>query len=712
MKYRVYLLITLFVLSISSIVNAQGKLIPIEELQNRNYYPTRINDAKFMGKSDSYSFTKDGKSLWVGSSKEEPKEVLKLEDIKFHTPASFLGIKYINNYQFYYISAKNELCSYDMKTKENGALISLDKDVSCKEISYSNAIAAYKKDNNLFVQINFKEIQITTDGTKDIVYGEAVHRNEFGIEKGLFWSDNGERLAFYRMDQSMVTDYPLVNTEERVAKVTPIKYPMAGMKSHEVLIGIYDVKNNFTVYLKTRHNESVEEREMYLTNITWAPDGKTIYVAKLNRLQNHLWVESYDAITGNLIKVLFEETSPKYVEPETGLYFIPNSSDKFLWLSERDGFNHIYEYDITGKLIKQVTSGKWMVKAIDGFNEKGDEVFVYATLDSPIENNLYGVNLKNGKIRRITADHGSHNVVYNSKGTLFIDSYSNYNTTSMSTLLLDNKGKTIKLLHQSEDPWKNFDKPTIEISTIKAKDGTDLYYRMIKPMNFDPNKKYPVFIYVYGGPHAQMITDSWTGGAGNFLMFMAQQGFIVWTVDNRGSANRGYEFESAIWHNCGKIEVSDQIDGVNYLKTLPYIDKDRISIDGWSYGGFMTISLMLKNPGVFDIATAGGPVIDWKWYEVMYGERYMGTPENNPEGYKNASLLNYIDNLQGKLLIFQGYQDNTVVPQHSLEFIRNAVKKGKQVDYFMYTEHEHNVRGKDRINLYEKIYNYHKSDLK
>ena len=305
----------------------------------------------------------------------------------------------------------------------------------------------------------------------------------------------------------------------------------------------------------------------------------------------------------------------------------------------------------------------------------------------------------------------AHNVAFNSKGNLFIDTYSNYNEVSSITKLIDNKGKNLKIINQSEEPWKNFDKPRIEISTIKAKDGTELYYRMIKPMNFDANKKYPVFVYVYGGPHAQMITDSWTGGSGNFLMFMAQQGYIVWTVDNRGSANRGYEFESAIWHNCGTIEVSDQMDGVNYLKTLPYVDKDRIGVDGWSYGGFMTISLKLKNPGVFKVASAGGPVIDWKWYEVMYGERYMGTPENNPEGYKNASLLNYIDNLQGKLLIFQGYQDNTVVPQHSIEFIRNSVKKGKLVEYFLYPDHEHNVRGKDRINLYQRIYQYYKENL-
>lgn len=710
MKYRVYLLITLFFISISSIVNAQGKLIPIEELQNRNYYPTSINSVKFMGKSDSYSFTKDGKSLWVGNVKEEPKEILKLSDIN-PSLRSFNSIRYISDKEFIYHSNDDGLYVYNIDLKTSKKINSFAKTSTVEEINYNSGNIAFKEDNNLFVIINNEKKQLTNDGTKDIVYGEAVHRNEFGIEKGLFWNESGDKLAFYRMDQSMVTDYPLVNTEERVAKVTPIKYPMAGMKSHEVLIGVYNVKNNSTVYLKTRHNESVEEREMYLTNITWSLDGKIIYLAKLNRLQNHLWLESYDGETGNLIKVLFEETSNKYVEPEAPIVFIPNQPDKFLWLSERDGFNHIYMYDITGKLIKQVSSGKWMVKSIEGFNDNCSEVFVYATKDSPIENNLYGINLKNSKVIRYTPDHGTHNVVFNSKGNLFIDTYSNYNEISSITKLIDNKGKNLRTLNQSEDPWKNFDKPTIEISKIKAKDGTDLYYRMIKPMNFDANKKYPVFVYVYGGPHAQMITDSWTGGAGNFLMFMAQQGYIVWTVDNRGSANRGYEFESAIWHNCGTIEVSDQMDGVNYLKTLPYVDKDRIGVDGWSYGGFMTISLKLKNPGVFKIASAGGPVIDWKWYEVMYGERYMGTPENNPEGYKNASLLNYIDNLQGKLLIFQGYQDNTVVPQHSIEFIRNSVKKGKLVEYFLYPDHEHNVRGKDRINLYQRIYQYYKENL-
>ncbi|MEA5100486.1 MAG: DPP IV N-terminal domain-containing protein [Bacteroidales bacterium] len=707
MKRRFCLLLLL--ISLSGFSFAQGKMIKIEDVQNRKYYIKEIYDVQFMGKSDSYSYTKDGKTLWIGSLKQEPKESLRLEDIS-PKPSIFMGIKYISDNEFVYSTENNEKYVYNLKTKSTQKLYSIEKEWGFVEVSEKNNSIAFKRDDNLYVNIDSRIKQITNDGSRDIVYGEAVHRNEFGIEKGLFWSKDGQKLAFYRMDQSMVADYPLVNTQERIAKHTPIKYPMAGEKSHEVLVGVYDVNTEKTIYLKTRENESTPEREMYLTNISFSPDGKIVYVAKLNRLQNHLWFESYDANTGNKLITLFEETAIKYVEPESPMVFIPNSN-QFLWLSERDGYNHIYLYDNYGNLIKQLTKGDWMVTSIEGFNYKADEVFFYATKDSPIEKNFYGVSLKSGKITRYSLGSGTHNVAFNSKGTLFIDTYTNYNDTPSKSQLVDKKGKVIRVLNESEDAWKDLEKPIIEISTLKANDGTDLYYRMIKPKNFDPNKKYPVLVYVYGGPHAQLVTNSWLGGANNFFMFLAQQGFIVWTLDNRGSANRGYAFESAIWHNCGDIEVKDQMVGVNYLKTLPYVDSERIGVDGWSYGGFMTISLMLKQPNIFKAASAGGPVIDWKWYEVMYGERYMGTPQDNPKGYENASLINHIDSLNGKLLIIQGYQDNTVVPQHCIEFLRNAVKKDKQVDFFLYPDHEHNVRGKDRIHLYKKIYQFHKDNL-
>lgn len=710
MRKKVTSLLTLVLLCLGITAYAQQGLIDIKKLQDRQYYPTSIYNLSFIGTSDKYAYTKTGGELFVSEGKTE-KESLKLSDLNGEL-SSFAGIQFVSNDEFAFVSWKSHaIFRYNMKSKHLKKICELKENAENLEVDLKNGCAAYTVDGNVWYSCPDKSpVQLTKDGGKGITYGMAVHRNEFGIEKGFFLSDNGKKLAFYRMDETMVKEYPIVNTDAREAEPTPIRYPMAGMKSHEVTIFVYDSQTGETVELQTRENNSLEEREAYLTNLKWNPEGTQLYVQKLNRKQNHLKMNAYDVTSGMLRKTLFEEKAAKYVEPESPIFFLPKQSNNFIYLSERDGFNHAYLYDIDGNMIDRLTSGEWMINSIEGFNDKGSEVYFYATKDSPLEQNLYACNLKNKKIRRCTPEKGTHHVSFNSAGTLFLDSYSS-STQARRVVLYSDKAKKLKQLHQSEDPWAKLNKPQIDVFTIKAKDGTDLYARMIKPINFDVNKKYPVIVYVYGGPHAQLITDTWLSGANNFFLFLAQQGYIVWTVDSRGSANRGYEFESAIWRNCGSIEVSDQMDGVNYLKSLPYVDAERIGVDGWSYGGFMTISLKLKNPGVFKTATAGGPVIDWKWYEIMYGERYMSSPEDNPEGYEKASLLNYANQLEGKLLVIHGAQDPTVVMQHSLEFIKKCIKNGKQVDYFIYPDHEHNVRGKDRIHLYEKIYQYHKENL-
>lgn len=709
MKKRFLVVLTVVLLFSYSNVFSQKKELEIKKLQDREYYPKRqVYDMKFVGSTDSYSYLDKDYNLIIVDKKGNVKQV----NVEGLNKGDLYGIEYVSDNEFVFLK-DNNLYKYNINKNTKTLVTKTDTNAQFIETNYKSGNMAFIKDNNVFVSSsNGTTKQLTTDGDSiNIIYGQAVHRNEFGINKGFFFAPSGNYLAYYRMDQSMVGDYPLVNTQTREATVKMIKYPMAGMKSHEVLVYVYNFLSGKTVMLQTRKDTSLSEREMYLTNITFSPNGKIVYIQKLNRLQNHLWLESYDSETGKLIKVLFEETSSKYVEPETPIVFVPNTNDDFLFMSERDSWNHIYLYDKEGKMKKQITKGNWMVNEIVGFNDKGNMVYFYATKDSPLDRNLYSVDLNTLSITRLTPNSGYHTVSINSKGTLFADSYSNYDSTPHRSVILNDKHKVVKELDFSNDPFKEMNEPTITIDTLHAEDGTVLYTRMIRPKDFNPNKKYPVITYVYGGPHEQLITNTWTAGAGNFLLFLASKGYIVWTMDSRGSANRGYDFESAIWHNCGTREVKDQMIGINHLKTLPYVDTTRMGVDGWSYGGFMTISMKLRNPGVFKVATAGGPVVDWKWYEVMYGERYMGTPQNNPEGFKNASLLNYIDNLQGKLLIMQGYQDNTVVPQHSLEFIRNCVKKNKPVDYFIYTEHEHNVRGKDRIHLYEKIYQYYQDNL-
>ncbi len=711
MVFMKNLKLTFIVWALPFILFAQEKQLKIDELMtNRSLYPTTVSNLQFMGNSNHYTFVANNKLVKGIANKASKDTILKIEDLNsLLTGLQAQKIQRIPSFD--YLNANeaifmhdNKVLKYDFAKKTLQILNSYNEKAENIGIEKNNFAIAYTIENNLYASAQGKEIAISQDGKSGLVYGKTVHRNEFGIDGGIFWSPKGNLLAFYRMDESMVSDYPLVETsKQRIAKLDEIKYPMAGMTSHEVTVGVYNFKSNKTIYLKTG-----EPKDQYLTNVTWALDEQSIYIAVLNRDQNHMKLNRYNTNSGELEQTIFEEKNDRYVEPQAGPAFINNKPDQFLWLSERDGYKHIYLYKTDGSLVKQLTSGQWIVKNIAGFDEKYENVYFYGTKDSPLQTHLYAVNIKTGVIQKITSNTGTHNVQFNKTG-LFIDIYSD-TKTAYKAQIIDEKGKVVQTIAEDVNPLKDYAMPTTEIFTIKAKDGTDLYCRMIKPHNFDARNKYPVFVYVYGGPHAQMITDSWLAGAGLFLNFMAQQGFIVWTVDNRGSANRGFEFESCIHRNTGNIEVSDQMDGVNYLKTLPYIKTDRIGVDGWSYGGFMTISLKLKNQGVFNVASAGGPVIDWKWYEIMYGERYMDTPDQNPEGYKNAALTNYVKNLEGKLMVIHGALDDVVVWQHSLEFINACIKAGKQVDYFVYPDHKHNVRGMDRTHLWQKIYEYHRDN--
>ena len=574
-----------------------------------------------------------------------------------------------------------------------------------------------KKEGDLYVDGKLVE---RGDGY-NVVLGESVHRNEFGINGGLFWSPKQTKLAFYRMDQSMVVDYPLVNTKAREAEPMPIKYPMAGMQSHWVTVGVYEPATEKLIYLNTCRDTTVHEREMYLTNIAWSPDEKYVYIAKVNREQNHMWLEQYDAATGAFMKVLFEETNPRYVEPCEPMFFTPKG-DQFLWFSMRDGYKHLYLYNADGSLVKQVTKGEYEVEEFIQFDKKGEHIFVYANKDNLIGRDAYRVNLKSGEMVNLTSMNvvgkktilgkGTHSIVLNDNCTRFVDVWSSASTTVQADLR-DMNGKLLKTFYVAENPLKDYAMPNLSLGSIKAADGkTNLYYRLITPPNMEKGKKYPTLVYVYGGPHSQLVTDSWLAGGNLYFMFLAQQGYVVFTVDNRGTDNRGFEFESCTHRRLGEIEMADQMEGVKFLQSLPYVDKDRMGVEGWSFGGFMTITMKLAHPEVFKVGCAGGPVIDWKWYEIMYGERYMDTPQENPEGYEATSLLNKAKNLQGRLLVIQGAEDNTVVPQHSTEFIERCINNYRQVDYFAYPHHEHNVLGRERLHLYQKMFQYYEDFLK
>ncbi len=562
---------------------------------------------------------------------------------------------------------------------------------------------AYTIDNNLFVKhLHGKETAITNDG-KGIVNGDGyVHRQEFGIDRGIFWAPSGNKLAFYKKDETMVADYPLVDVTKRIAAENSLKYPMIGEKSEEVKLGIYDIKTGKTVFA----NVTDFTPEHYLTAITWGADSKYIYIGVLNRDQNHLKLNKYNAETGAFVQTLFEEKNERYVEPEHPLYFVPGDNEKFICFSEKDGYSHLYLYTTDGKQVRQITKGKWEVNDVLGFDEQGKYVYFSATKNSPIEKNYYKASLKKGKIKKITTEKGTHDLTFSLSKGYAIDSY-NSTTVPSKVSLISDKGKVIKVLVEAKNTLADYNLGKMKIGTIKSPDGkTDLYYRMITPPNFDPSKKYPVIVYVYGGPHAQMITNSWLGGASLWQQYMAQKGYIMFTLDNRGSDNRGFEFESIIHRQCGVAELQDQKAGIDFLLSKPYVDKNRIGVHGWSYGGFMTTSLMTDFPEIFKVGVAGGPVIDWKYYEVMYGERYMDTPATNPAGFQKTSLLNKAGKLKGRLMIIHGYQDPVVVPQNSIDFIRSCISKDTDIDFFLYPESEHNVRGKKRIHLMKKVTRY------
>jgi dipeptidyl-peptidase 4 len=560
-----------------------------------------------------------------------------------------------------------------------------------------NENIAYVESDNLFVKTPTETRQITTDGSKNIVYAQSVHRDEFGITKGIFWNTTGTALAFYRMDQTPVADYPILDWSTNPATVENIKYPMAGGTSHQVTVGIHHIATNKTIYLNTQKDDH------YLTNICWSPDNKFIYIAEVNRAQNEMQLNQYDAHTGNFVKTIFEEKDTKYVEPLVPMQFLPNNTNQFLWQSNRDGFNHLYLYDVnTGMVVQQVTKGNFDILENKGFDAKAETLFYVATDSRGLTKKLYSYNFKTRVNTLRTSAPGVHLTQISTDGSTILDTYSN-TLIPREVLLINNK--TSKKLLTAANPLSNYETGTMDLISINNRYGDTLNSKTYYPPNYDNAKKYPAIVYWYGGPHAQMVTNSWNAGAGDYwFKYMATQGFIVIVPDVRGSDNRGKAFEQSMFREVGKVQMEDLEDILSAYKN--FIDTNRLGLFGWSFGGFMTTNFILQHPNVFKAAVAGGPVMDWSLYEIMYTERYMDTPQENPDGYTATNLVKQVDKLKGKLLLIHGLQDPVVVQQHSVNFVRAAIDKSIQVDYMIYPGHEHNVLGKDRVHLYQKITDY------
>ncbi len=709
-KYLILLL--LFPLSLF----AQKKSLKLDKIVDGSLKPQALPQLQWRGNTDFVSYTNGKDKLVQASATDDPQVLLTLEGLNKKLEAYSLALAMFpeinwHNDSVFTFWMGNSLFSYDLHRAALKDVAHLEKGAENMDVS-ANLDVVYTVGNNIWVHHNGGNHALSKDGDRQIEYGKATHRWEFGIDKGTFWSPKGGKVAFYRTDHSDVTDYPLTDFTHIPARNHAIKYPMAGQKSHVATLGIYDIISGKTIYVETG-----QPADQYLTNISWHPDGTRIYIALVNRAQNKMMLNEYSAQNGAFVQTLFEEENEKYVEPEHGLFFVPGKDDQFLWLSERDGYNHLYLYKTNGHLIRQLTQGQWEITDFEGFSGNGTKAFFMATEQSPLERHLYSVNVSGlplmGNIKQLTHEDGVHEVILSGRGNQLLDSYSNRIVPFRTQIIQATNGQTQKRLWEAPNPLKEFEMGNIEIFSLRADDGTKLYSRMITPADFDSSQTYPAIVYVYGGPHIQLIDESWLGDSRDllFLHYLAHQGYIVFALDNRGSAFRGLEFEQALFRQMGTVELSDQMKGINYLKHLSYVDNDRIGVYGGSYGGFMTLSLMLKQADVFKVGVARGPVTDWKFYEVMYTERYMDTPKENPGGYLEASLLNHAGKLKGKLLIIQGMQDSTVVPQHSMAFVRACVEQHVELDFFPYNRHAHSVRGKDRVDFYQRIAKYFEDNL-
>ncbi len=695
--------------TLSVTAQTERRLLSIEDVVlNRDLTP-KSYPVRWVGTSDSYATVEQNALIAYDARTAKKRTLITVEELNQLLATNF---KTMPAYSFeedgsLVVTAHNQRTVIDLKTKQITSRSQIPTGgENLTRQSGKGGLYAYTKKNNLYLFDEQKEIAVTSYDDPNIVCGQTVSRNEFGISGGIFFSPDATKLAFYRKDESHVTDFPLLDIQTRTGELKSIKYPMNGMASEHVSLGVYDIATGKTIYL----NVTDFDEERYLTNITWSPDSQRIYIQVLDRAQHNVHLNSYSASTGQMLKQILTEHNDRWVEPQHPLVFLESDPTRFIYATDnRDGYWNLYLCNDEGQ-IERLTKTDASVAYVA---QDAKHVYYTSAEVSPIDNHLFRVEIATGKQTRLTKAEGWHTVAVSKSGRYFLDTYSSLHVPRVVELGRTDL-KPARELFRAEDPTAGYNYSEITIGTVKSADGKyDNYYRLIKPLDFDPTKKYPVILYVYGGPHSQMVQNTYLAQLRRWEMYMAQRGYVVFVMDNRGTSNRGAEFEKAINRQCGQAEMADQMEGMKWLMSHEWVDKDRIGVHGWSYGGFMTISLITNYPDVFKVGVAGGPVIDWKWYEIMYGERYMDNTQNNPEGFELTSLINKATNLKGKLLICQGAVDNVVVWQHSLSFVQECVRNNiHSIDYMPYPTAEHNVYGRDALHLYNKITNYFEDYLR
>lgn len=608
--------------------------------------------------------------------------------------------------RIYRRSSKSINYIYDLGTKELSLLTDGDKQ-SYATFSPDGSKVGFVRDNNLYIKnlMTNELIAVTNDGKKnEIINGLAdwVYEEELSLSKAFFWSPDGGKIAYVKFDESEVPMYNMQNWNGLYPEDHKFKYPKAGEKNSMVTVHIYDLKTKDTIEISVG-----ADMESYIARLQWLPSGSTISIIRLNRLQNQLDIFHANAVSGKAV-LIYSEKSDTYIDIDQvdDLTYLSDGKS-FILSSEKSGFKHLYQYGMDGKLIRQITKGDWCVIDFKGIDERKNILYYTSTEVSPLERHIYSTDIKGKFHAKLTAEPGTHSANFSPDHKYYIDTYSSI-YTPYTTTLYDSNGKVVKVLTENIDYSQKAEKygfAFTEFFSIGLDKSDSLNAYIMKPVDFDKNKKYPVLMYVYGGPGSQNVLNRWNSNLWHH--YLTQQGYLVACIDNRGTTGKGRDFQHVTYKQLGKYESEDQIAGAKYLASLPYVDKNRIGIWGWSYGGYMSsLSLLLGND-VFKAAIAVAPVTNWRYYDTIYTERYLQKPQDNPTGYDDYSPQTHAYKLEGALLLVHGTGDDNVHFQNSVEFQNALIKANKQFDSFYYPNRNHSIYGGNtRLHLYTMMTNF------
>ncbi|MCP5063637.1 MAG: S9 family peptidase [Ignavibacteriae bacterium] len=706
-------LVILF-LSISTIIPQKKNFTLDETLKSRSFFGKSLSGVQWLNSEDNFSFTKfDRKTFSQSLYKHNVKTgeeslILNAKDLVLDSLDKPIRIgyykwspndKYIlftSTLHYRYSKPGGDIIIYDVKNKNLIKIAEVGTQQWVPQFSPDNKKIAFVRDDNLFVYDLLTKIenQLTFDGNGSILNGhfDWVYQEELSAVQGWKWSPDSKSIAFWQLNQEDVPEVQIAKWDSLYFNFMKFKYPKVGAKNSIVRIGLIELATS-----KINWMNLGEEEDIYIPKIEFTNNPNLLSVQRLNRLQNHLELLFFDVSTGEL-KVVINETSKGWIDVKNEPYFLKNTN-QFIWASEKDGFLHFYLYDYTGKLVNQITKGKWETVKFVSVDEAKQKLYYTSNESGTIYKDFYKVNFDGTNKIKLSKLKGTNSI--NSGKSNYIGT--NRSTSSPSiTSLFSSDGKKIRdLIVNNNDAFNDYNMAFKEFVKFKTTDGVSLNAYIIKPPDFDETKKYPVLIYNYSGPGSQVVTDSRTG---LWDVFLAQNGYIVFGLDNRGTGGRGTEFKHIVYKNLGHWEVNDLTEGAKYLSSLNYIDENRIGIWGWSYGAYASALAFAKSPEVFKIAVSVAPVTDWEYYDNIYTERYMSLPKYNPEGYKNSSVLEHAKNIKGKLLLMHGTGDDNVHFQNSVKLVQELVQNDIEFETMFYPESNHSMHGKNaRIHLYKKM---------